>query len=247
MSQILPHSSPRLLAGSLNPIAGDWPALKIFFHKDDAVHGSTTWSSRIGGYTITFSHPIVVDAEGVGLSNVNATQTLTGTLPTIGVGFPLLAVSGVFNAAANTWYVGDNSDASADISVQGAGLAYITKDASNYLNSGVLSVAPTYPMTGAMVILGDTSAANEARKYAANNALTYNSSSVKVGGNSAGTIAGAWGAFTVNKILLPASTAPRTRSLAFFIFSALPTDADRAAVFMAKYPGRLPPFWLHKL
>lgn len=247
MSEITTFNSPSVLAKSLNPVAADWPALKILFHKNDAVNGSSTWTSRIGGYTITFSAPLVVDADGVGLSNGSATQTLTNTLPTVGTGFPVLAVSGIFSSSTSTWTIGDNTDVSPDVSIQGANVGYVTRDSTNYLNSDVLSAAPSYPMTGVMTILGDTSSGNDAKKYAVSNALTYSSSSLKSGAGSLGTIAGTWGAFTANKILLPANTTCRTRCLAFFIFSALPMDVNSASFFMAKNPGYIPPFWIHKL
>lgn len=246
MSDILTFNSPAVLAKCLNPTADDWPALKIFFHKDDAVDAASAWEARLGEYSVAYGSPIVVDSDGVGLSVGAATQTLTGTLPTVGTGFPLLIVSGVFSAATAAWHVGDSTDASPNVGVRGSNTGYVTRDASNYLLSDVLSAAPTYPLTGIMGILADTSSTNEALKYAASNALDYYGTSAKSAGGSVGTLDGTWGAFSVNKILIPANTASRTRCLAFFNFASKPVNVGAGILWMAKNPGYLYPGWIHQ-
>lgn len=76
--QIKPYSS-----FTTESNASNFPALKILFHADDYVLGSTTWESRYGSLILTLQTGATKDSNGVYTTVTNSITAVSGPMPTL--------------------------------------------------------------------------------------------------------------------------------------------------------------------
>lgn len=117
MSTFKPYSSYTATA-----LVGDYPALKMYFHWDDVIPNTTTWTCRKSGVVATAAAAIQKDSAGVYCSN-QTLSSVSGTMPTC-ANYVVVVAIGVSQTSSPSGGIGCKLGAVAGYGFSGTGLAY---------------------------------------------------------------------------------------------------------------------------